>query len=141
MKDFLLEYDAKAHDFSVNHTNILKQLAKDYEKSLVIKPFQISVQIAIDKEVRVANPDEVEQEMQTVADELEEQVKQEIRDLDDKLQKLKKEEDAGNKTASAEAEKVVVASKKKLEKLAGEFGMKTRVVVERVLTKQNRGAK
>jgi hypothetical protein len=141
MKDFELEYDVKARAFSVNHTNILKQDAKDYEKALEIKPFQISVQVAFDKEVRVANPDAVEQEMQEVADKLEEEVHQEIRDLDEKIQKLKKEEDAGNKTAAVEAEKIVKLSKKKLEKLAGEFGMKVRIVVEKMLTDQNRGAK
>ena len=141
MKDFEVEYDAKAHSFGINHTNILKQDAKDYEKTLEIKPFQISVQISFDKDVRVANPDEVEQEMTVVADELEEKVHQEIRELDGKIQKLKKEEEAGNKTASAEADKIVKLSKKKLEKLAGEFGMETRIVVEQILTRQNRGAK
>ena len=136
MKDFEVEYDAKAHTFDINHTNILKQDAKDYEKTLEIKPFQVAVQISFDKEVRVANPDEVEQEMTVVADELEEKVHQEIRELDEKILKLKKEEEAGNKTASAEADKIVKLSKKKLEKLAGEFGMKTRIVVEQILTRR-----
>ena len=140
MKDFEVEYDAKGHTFDINHTNVLKQDAKDYDKTLEIKPFQIAVQIAFDKEVRVANPDEVEQEMIVVADELEEQVHQQIRELDARLQKLKKEEEAGNKSASQEADKEVKLTKKKLEKLAGEFGMKTRIVVEKILTRQN-GAK
>jgi len=141
MKDFELEYDVKVNAFSINHTNILKQEAKDYDETLVIKPFQIAVQIALDKDVRVANPDAVEQDMQEIADELIAEVRQEIVDLDGKIQKLKKEEDAGNTTASAEADKLVKATKKKLEKLASEFGSKIRVVVEKTLTSQNRGAK
>src|SRR6478736_2435609 len=141
MKDFELEYDVKVNAFSINHTNILKQEAKDYEETLDIKPFQVAVQVALDKDVRVANPDAVEQDMQEVADELIDEVRQEIVDLDGKLQKLKKEEDAGNKTAAAEGDKAVKATKKKLEKLANEFGSKIRVVVEKTLTSQNRGAK
>lgn len=141
MKDFEIEYDVKVNAFSIDHTNILKQEAKDYQETLIIKPFQIAVQVAIDKDVRVANPDAVEQDIQEVADELIAEVRQEIVDLDGKIQKLKKEEDAGNTTASAEADKVVKATKKKLEKLASEFGSKIRVVVEKTLTSQNRGAK
>ncbi len=141
MKDFELEYDAKAHTFTVSHTNILKQQAKDYEETLVIKQFQISVQVTVDKDVRVANPDAVDTEMQTLADELEAQVHEEISGLDEKIRKLKKEEDAGNKTAAAEADKIVKASKKKLEKLAGEFGMHVRVAIEKELSRQNRGGK
>src|SRR6188474_2147696 len=114
MKDFSLEYDVRAHAFSIEHTDILKQEAKNFKEALVIKPFQVAVQVAIDKDVRVANPDAVEQEMLVGADELAEEVRQEIADLNEKIQKLKKEEAAGNKTASAEADKLVKASKKKL---------------------------
>lgn len=137
MKDFELEYDVKAHAFSINHTNILKQDAKEYEDTLHIKPLQISVQIAFDKTVRVANPDAIENDMRDVADEVEAEVHQELRDLDDKIRKFQKEEEAGSKTAAADADKAVKASKKKLEKLANELGMKTRVVVEKLLTNQN----
>lgn len=141
MKDFDLEYDAKGCAFSINHTNILKDEAKDYDETLVIKQFQIAVQVAFDKGTRVANPDAVEQNMQEVADELIAQVRQEIIDLNSKIQKLKKEEEAGNTSASAEADKAVKASKKKLEKIAGEFGGEMREVVEKTLTSQNRGTK
>jgi hypothetical protein len=141
MKDFSLEYDVRAHAFSIEHTDILKQEAKNFKEALVIKPFQVAVQVAIDKDVRVANPDAVEQEMLVGADELAEEVRQEIADLNEKIQKLKKEEAAGNKTASAEADKLVKASKKKLDKLAGEFGAVTRTAVEKMLTSQNRGTK
>jgi hypothetical protein len=141
MKDFELEYDAKTHAFSVNHTNILKDAAKEYADTLIIKAFQISVQVTVDKDVRVANPDAVDTEMQTLADELETQILQEIGELDDKIRKLKKEEDAGNTGASAEADKIVKLSKKKLEKLASEFGMNVRVAIEKELTRQNRGGK
>ncbi len=139
MKDFELEYDAKAHSFSVSHTNILKQQAKDYEETLVIKQLQISVQVTVDKDVRVANPDAVDTEMQILADELEAEVHKEIGDLDAKIQKLKKEEDAGNKTASVEADKLVKQTKKKLEKLAAEFGGEVRVAIEKELTRQSQG--
>jgi len=141
MKDFDLEYDVRAHAFTISHTNILKEEAKTYADTLVIKQFQISVQISVDKDVRVANPDSVEQDMQEVGDEFVANVRQEIADLDGKIQKLKKEEDAGNTGAAAEAEKIVKAAKKKLEKMAAELGADVRAAVEENLTKQNRGAK
>ena len=90
----------------------------------------------------IANPDEVEQEMLVGADELAEKVRQEIRDLDDKTPKTEKggrcrqqERPRPRPTRSSSS------AEKKLEKLAGEFGMNARITVEKWLTKQNRGAK
>jgi hypothetical protein len=139
MKEFDIEFDDKAHAFVVSHNNILKDLAKEFEESLIIKPFQVSVQVAFDKEVKVSDPKVVEKELLKVVSELALKVREEIYTLQEKVEKLKKDEDAGSKTAAQDADKEAKATKKKLEKLAGEFGMRIRTAVEKELAKQHDG--
>jgi hypothetical protein len=136
MKDFELEYDAKTHSFNVEHSNILKDQAKKYADTLVIKPFQIGVQIAMLQGSEIPDPEAVEDAMELVACDVAEQVFAEIDALNGKIVKLQKEEELGNEKAADEAEKEVKASKKRLDKLAAEVGGEMRQKVEAALKKQ-----
>jgi hypothetical protein len=136
MKDFELEYDAKTHSFSIEHSNILKEYAKKYADTLIIKPFQIGVQIAMQQGADVPDPEAVEEAMELVACEAAEEVFAEIDDLNARIVKLQKEEQLGNEKAADEAEKEVKAAKKRIDKLAAEVGADMRQKVEAALKKQ-----
>src|SRR6185295_4976363 len=97
MKDFSIEYDDKTHAFSIEHTNLLKAQAKEFDKCLIVKPFQVGVQVALEKDVTVSSPKEVAKPVKQVANGLAEKVWDAVNTLYAELQRLKKAEDGGDK--------------------------------------------
>jgi len=130
MKEFKFEYDEKTHSFDLTHKDILKDLAEEFAKALEIKPYQVAVQVSLDRKVSISKPNPIGEAAVEAAEELKTTIRDEVSKLHDRILKLKKDEDAGSKKAAGEANKDVKATKKSLEKLAGEFGGKIRAAIE-----------
>src|SRR5262245_17345354 len=115
MKEYSVEYDAKPNSFNAEHTNVLKDVAKELEKSLERKQYEVAVQVSLEQGVSVSKAEPVVKEAKAAAKVLGDKVREEITTLASKLQKLKKDEDAGDKRAAESGQKETKATKKKIE--------------------------
>jgi len=118
-------------DVVANHPNILADQRKDYKGMLVIKVFQVYVEVAVDNpppktHLLVAAAKETAEELQRIA----------IQDIDalaKEVADLQGEEKLGNKKAAETAKKLVEKVDKALKKLADEFGLEIRKAVQKAL--------
>src|SRR5215207_6816373 len=131
-----IEFSEKEKDVVVNHPNILEKQRKDYKGLLVIKVFQVYVEVPID------NPPPKTQYLvkaaQDAAEGLEEIAVSGVDALAKEVKDLQKEEKLGNKKAAETAKKLVEKVEKSLKNLADEFGADIRKSVQKALIGGNK---
>jgi len=119
------------NDVVANHPNILEEQRKNYKGMLVIKVFQVYVEIPIDKP-----PPKTQHLVKAALDAaqgLQDIAVKEVTALAKEVADLQKEEKLGNKKAAETAKKLVEKVEKSLKNLADEFGAGLRKNVQKAL--------
>ncbi len=131
-----VDYSLKEKDLIANHPNILEDQRKQYKGLLVIKIFQVFVEVPIE------NPPPKTQHLVAAAlkaaEGLQEIAVKEVDALAKELMDLQKEEKQGNKKAADTGKKLVEKVEKSLKKLADEFGGSIRKSAEKALIGGNK---
>lgn len=131
-----VEFSQKEKDVVANHPNILEDQRKNYKGLLIIKVFQVYVEVPLD------NPppktDSLVGAARTAAEGLQEIAVKEVEALAKEVLDLQKEEKQGNKKAAETAKKLVEKVEKSLKNLADEFGAGIRKSVQKVLLGANK---
>src|SRR5215204_1595255 len=131
-----IDFDEKENDVVVDHPNMLESQRKDYKGMLVIKVFQVHVEVEID------NPPPKTQHLvkaaQDAAKGLEEMGVGAVTALAKEIADLQKEEKLGNKKAAETAKKLVEKVDKALKNLADVFGGDIRKSVQKALIGANK---
>jgi len=126
-----VEFTKKENDIVVDHDHILEEQKKAYKGLLVIKVFQVHVQVPI------YNPPPKTHLLvaaaQGAAEGLQEQAIKQVDALAKELKDLQKEEKLGNKKAAETAQKLVEKADKSLKNLADEFGAEIRKATQKAL--------
>ena len=126
-----IEFSEKENDVIVDHDHLLEAQKKEYKGLLVIKVFQVHV------EVPVYNPPPKTHLLvaaaKGAAEALQARAVKEVDDLAKELKDLQKEEKLGNAKAAETAEKLVEKTSKSLKNLADEFGGEIRKATQKAL--------
>lgn len=126
-----VEFSQKENDIIADHDHILEEQKKAYKGLLVIKVFQVHVQVPI------KDPPPKTHLLVAAAKEagegLQERAVKEVDDLAKELKDLQKEEKLGNKKAAETAQKLVEKVEKSLKNLADEFGGEIRKATQKAL--------
>jgi hypothetical protein len=126
-----VEFSEKENDIIADHDHILEDQKKAYKGLLVIKPFQVHVQVPI------KNPPPKTHLLvaaaKGAAEGLQERAIKEVDALAKELKDLQKEEQLGNAKAADTAQKLVEKVEKSLKNLAGEFGAEIRKATQKAL--------
>jgi hypothetical protein len=126
-----VEFSQKENDIVVDHNHILEEQKKAYKGLLVIKVFQVHV------EVPIHNPPPKTQLLvaaaKGAAEALQARAVKEVDDLAKELKDLQKEEKLGNAKAADTAQKLVEKAEKSLKNLADEFGGEIRKATQKAL--------
>jgi len=117
------------NDVVANHPNLLEDLRKEYKGLLVIKVFQVYVEVGVD------NPPPKTKHLTDAAkgagEVLGKAVVDEMHKLAKEVKDLQQEEKLGNKKAAETAKKLVEKVEKKLKNFADDFGAEIRKAVQR----------
>lgn len=131
-----IEFSEKQNDVVANHPNLMDGVRKDYKGMLVIKVFQVYVEVGVDKPP--PKTDFLVKAAKDAAEGLEEIALNEVHGLAKAVADLQKEEKLGNKKAAETAKKLVEKVEKSLKNLADEFGMGIRKSVQKALIGANK---
>jgi hypothetical protein len=131
MAKWEIEFDLKQGDVLVDHPNMLEDQRKSYKEWLVIKVFQVHVEVGVRSPPPktaglVAAAKQAAENLQDVA----------IKDIDalvKELKDLQKEEQQGNKKAAETGKKLVEKVEKNLKNMCDEFGGIVRKAVQKAL--------
>ncbi|ADB16513.1 hypothetical protein Psta_1839 [Pirellula staleyi DSM 6068] len=133
-----VKFDKKGN-LSVENGNLLESARKDFKECLKINAFIVSVEVPMDE--KVTNEKEIIEQVTEGLDEIERQLYDFLKDLNERVEKLLKEEKAGKKTAADEAKKAVDQTEKKIKDVADELGVFVRKTVQKEVSRQLGGKK
>jgi hypothetical protein len=124
-----VEFSEKENDVIVDHDHILEEQKKKYKGLLVIKVFQVHVEVPIYNPPSETAP--LVAAAKGAAESLRAKAIKEVDDLATELKDLQKEEELGNKKAAETAQKLVEKADKSLKNLADEFAPEIRKAIQK----------
>src|SRR5262245_14998259 len=107
-----VEFSQKEKDVVANHANILEEQRKNYKGLLIIKVFQVYVEVPLDSPP--PKTDSLVAAAKSAAEGLQEIAVKEVEALAKEVLDLQKEEKQGNKKAAETAKKLVEKVEKSL---------------------------
>lgn len=128
--------DGKNPQFIFKCGNLMSPLNRKVDDIVELNLFQVYVEVPVEN--GIDDEKKTVGQIQKQVNSLTKSLLKEVDEMVDRLRKLQKEEEQGNKKAASEAEKLVSTTEKRVKKWAGEFGgMARRAVQEAIGSREN----